>query len=92
MDKLDNSSGGGYRGLAQSARKGGEADLNTRQGLLDVKAAAETLGISRHTLRSWIFRRRIPFVRLGGAIRFNQADLERYVAEHTVPPIVNDRS
>ncbi len=54
-------------------------------GLMDVRAAAEALGISRHTLRSWIWQRRIPFVRLGGAIRFSRAALDKYIEDHTEP-------
>lgn len=54
------------------------------KALLDVREAAAALGISRHTVRSWVFQRRIPFVRIGGAIRFRHEDLRQFIDAHTV--------
>jgi excisionase family DNA binding protein len=51
-----------------------------------VDAAADELGLSPHTLRSWISRRLIGHVRLGRAIRIPAAEIERLLEEGTVPP------
>lgn len=56
-----------------------------RQGLLTVRQAAEVLGLSPWTLRQWVSQRRISFVKLGRAVRFNPASLAALVAAHTRP-------
>lgn len=53
--------------------------------LLRVKEAAAALGLSQGCLRAWIGSRRIPFVRLGRAIRIERKVIERLIAENTVP-------
>jgi excisionase family DNA binding protein len=54
--------------------------------MLTVPQAAERLGLKQSTIRAWMLRRRIEFVRLGKrAVRISQAELERLIAEGTVP-------
>jgi excisionase family DNA binding protein len=45
--------------------------------LLDVRQAADLLGYSRH----WIYRHleELPAFRVGGQLRFDPDDLERYI-------------
>ncbi len=38
--------------------------------LLTYKEAAEILGLSDQTLRQWVCEGRIPFIKLGRAVRF----------------------
>jgi excisionase family DNA binding protein len=52
--------------------------------LLSVKEAAEVLGLSPFTLRTWILHRRIRHVRLGRRVLFRKADLERHIAANMV--------
>lgn len=52
--------------------------------LLSVVAAAESLGVSRFTLRSWLRQRRIPYHRLGRRIVLSEADLERFLRGNRV--------
>ena len=47
--------------------------------LLNVNQAAKELKISIHTLRSWIYQRRLPYVKLGRKCPFKQEDLEAFV-------------
>lgn len=63
-------------------RNGG--DVRARQGLLDVNQAAELLAVTVSTLYGWVWQRRIPFVKLGRALRFDIADLERFVDQNRV--------
>lgn len=63
-------------------RNGGYA--RARQGLLDVAEAAEFLAVTVSTLYGWVWQRRIPFVKLGRALRFDIADLERFVDRNRV--------
>ncbi|MFZ5448945.1 MAG: helix-turn-helix domain-containing protein [Thermodesulfobacteriota bacterium] len=56
----------------------------TNQKLLAVEAAAQTLGISVHTLRAWVSQQRIPYVKLGRRVLFRADDLETYINSHLV--------
>jgi excisionase family DNA binding protein len=48
--------------------------------LLNVEQAAEFLGLKPSTIRSWIVRRRISYVKLGDrAVRIRLSDLEALV-------------
>lgn len=46
---------------------------NTLPKLLTYKEAAEILGLSDQTLRQWVSGEKIPFVKLGRAVRFTPA-------------------
>jgi len=48
-------------------------------GLMTVKKAANFLSLSPSTLYGWAWQRKIPFVKVGRALRFDRADLERFV-------------
>lgn len=52
---------------------------------LTVDQAADELGLSPHTLRSWIGRRLIGHIRLGRAIRIPVTEVARLLEEGTVP-------
>jgi len=48
-------------------------------GLLSVVAAANLVGVSKYTLRSWIRQRRISHIRLGRRVLLDPRDLDRFV-------------
>jgi excisionase family DNA binding protein len=52
----------------------------TGAGNLTLQLAAQRLGISPHTLRTWaVYQHRLPFLRLGGRrLLFRVADLEAF--------------
>ena len=52
--------------------------------LLNLKEGAKELKISIHTIRSWIYQKRIPFVRLGRRILLRREDLEELVKKNVV--------
>jgi excisionase family DNA binding protein len=52
--------------------------------LISVNDAAQFLAVSPSTLYGWVWQRRIPFVKVGRAVRFDMADLERFVAENRI--------
>jgi len=58
--------------------------------LLRIDEAATLLGIEISTLRSWVYKKRIAYVKLGGCLRFLKSDLETFIAHHRVPAIVPD--
>ncbi|GMU78731.1 MAG: hypothetical protein AMXMBFR46_15250 [Acidimicrobiia bacterium] len=47
--------------------------------LLDVDAAAQYLSVTPRFIRRLVAERRVPFVRLGRHLRFDPADLDRFV-------------
>ncbi len=58
------------------------------KGLLDYKAAAEYLGLSPLTLRRYVSRRLLPFLKLGpSAVRFTRDDLDLWLQSQRVEPL-----
>jgi len=54
--------------------------------LVNVSEAAQFLAVSPSTLYGWVWQRRISFIKVGRAVRFDMADLERFVAENRIRP------
>lgn len=50
-----------------------------REGLLTVREAARYLAVSVSTLYGWVWQRRIPFVKIGRALRFDSRDLAAFI-------------
>ena len=59
--------------------------MTTTATLLTIPQAAERLALKASTLRAWIAQRRIGIVRLGRAIRIPLEEIERLIAEGTIP-------
>jgi excisionase family DNA binding protein len=60
--------------------------LNPESVLLSVPEAAERLAIKPATIRAWILRRRLEYVRVGKrSVRIPLSEILRIVAEGTVP-------
>jgi len=56
------------------------------EGLLTVPEAAQWLRVSEYTLRGWISRRQISYVKIGRRTLFNPADLYNLIKASTVEP------
>ncbi len=54
---------------------------------LDMHAAAEYLGLAYKGLAYRVQIRQIPFTRLGGSIRFDRRELDKFMAENAVEPV-----
>lgn len=56
------------------------------QGGLTTEQAADYLGIKPITLRTWRCNKRytIPFIKVGGRIRYRKEDLDAWLASRTV--------
>ena len=63
--------------------------VERRNRLIRIVPAAQILGVSVPTVRLWVRQRRIPFVRLGTAIRFSPQALDQFIVEHAVLPLNN---
>jgi excisionase family DNA binding protein len=53
--------------------------------LVTVPEAADLLRLKPSTVRDWILKRRIPFVKLGGRVFLQRSNLELLIAESLVP-------
>lgn len=53
--------------------------------LLTVKQAAELLGLKVATIRAWLYRRRLPFVRCGRAVRVPADAIAQFIERNTIP-------
>lgn len=58
-------------------------DLTARR-LMTVQEASEYLAVSVSTLYGWVWQRRIPFVKVGRAVRFDPVELESFVDANRV--------
>lgn len=67
-----------------SAHHTTSAQIPRRAELLNVNEAARFLAVSPSTLYGWVWQRRIPFVKVGRAVRFDMADLERFIAQNRI--------
>jgi len=54
--------------------------------LLNVREASAALGLSPWTIRAWISQRRIPYLKLGKAVRIDPLELAKYLNRCKVPP------
>jgi excisionase family DNA binding protein len=47
--------------------------------LISVEEAAKYLGVQKSTIYSWAWRRKIPSVKMGRRLLFDQEDLDRMI-------------
>ena len=58
--------------------------LDEDRNLMTIKDAARFLSVSVSTLYGWVWQRRISFVKVGRAVRFDRRDLEKFVQANRV--------
>ncbi len=46
--------------------------------LLSIREASGLLGVAETTLRDWLYQKRLPFYRLGRAIRLKEEDIVEF--------------
>jgi len=51
------------------------------QRFIGMNDLAVYLGVSRHTIRAWVYRDKIPCTRIGRAIRFDMRQIEKILAK-----------
>jgi excisionase family DNA binding protein len=54
--------------------------------LIGVDELARALGISRHTVYSWVAQRRIPFLKVGRLLRFDVRLIDAWLEEQAHIP------
>ncbi len=53
--------------------------------LINIRQASQLLSVSVSTLYGWVWQRRIPFVKVGRAVRFEAKDLEQFIQANRRP-------
>ena len=56
-----------------------EVDKAEKARLLTIREAAQYLAVSVSTLYGWVWQRRIPFIKMGRALRFDPYDLAVFI-------------
>ena len=59
-------------------------DRNIHEGTWDNDQAAAYLGCTPDTLRVWVSKRRVPFVKVGRLTRFLRRDLDEWLEQNRV--------
>jgi excisionase family DNA binding protein len=59
--------------------------------LIDINELARRLNIPKGTLYNWVYVRRIPFVKLGRALRFDPGEIERIVRSSSTLEVAGRR-
>lgn len=52
--------------------------------LIDTAAAAERLGVSERSVRRMVFEKTLAYVKVGGSVRFDPADVDRYIRANRI--------
>lgn len=72
--------------MIQESKLGGTAAVRAKGPLLTVQEAARYLSVSVSTLYGWVWQRRVPFVKIGRALRFDSGDLGAFVEANKQSP------
>lgn len=56
----------------------------SKDGLVDIAEAARILSVSVSTLYGWVWQRRIAFVKMGRALRFEPTALRQFIEKNRV--------
>ena len=59
--------------------------------ILNVREAAEYTRLKAATIYLYVQRRKIPFLKIGSRVLFEQSALEEWVAAHRVEPLERPR-
>jgi len=55
-----------------------------KKRLLIVKEASEYLGITENALYCMVYRRQIPFVKIGKRLKFDKIDLDKWIEKQKI--------
>lgn len=61
-------------------------NLASDDPLIDVKKAAEQLGVTVSTLEAWRLKRRynLPYVKIGRCVKYRQSAITKFIESNTV--------
>lgn len=65
--------------------------IRPKAALLTIDQAAERLGVTPRMIRRLTASRRLPFVKVGRLVRFNDSDVAQFVVDSTVQALHSGR-
>ena len=65
-----------------NSRLYGEKMMDSR--LLGIEEMAKYLGVSQSTLYAWVNQEKIPHIKVGWLVKFDQNEIESWLKEHSV--------
>jgi excisionase family DNA binding protein len=70
--------------MINSVKDKGSLFDNRIEQLLNIEDLSTWLMISEKTLRDWVYKRQIPFKKVGNLIRFVPSEIHRWIEERNV--------
>lgn len=58
-----------------------------KSGLMSLPEAAAELGVTVNTLRAWVYRRKIGYVKVGRSVRVSEATIKSIIDRGTIPAL-----
>ena len=55
--------------------------------LIGIEELSQLLQVSKGTLYNWIYRRKIPFIKVGRLVRFDRAEIAKYLDGCRIGPL-----
>jgi excisionase family DNA binding protein len=55
--------------------------------LVTLPEAADRLGVKVNTIRAWIYRRSVPYTKVGRAVRISDETIDKLIEQGTVPAL-----
>jgi excisionase family DNA binding protein len=53
---------------------------------------AEYTGLSIHTIKAYVFNKKIPFIKVNGVVLFNVNDIDSWLNGNRVTPLIERRT
>jgi excisionase family DNA binding protein len=76
--------------LAQKEGKGTMLRANRVRHLKSLPQAAEELGVSVRTLRSWIYQRKISYLKIGRCVRISDETIQQIINRGSIPALESE--
>jgi len=61
-------------------------DTEKEQTLMDIKQAAEYLGITVGTAYQWRSQHKIPYIKVGRSVKFRKEELDAWLTQNSFKP------
>ncbi len=75
--------------IFQTVDEGGErlwqATISSSESLIDIPGLAKRLGTTVRHVRRLVAEKRVPYLKVGGLIRFDPSDIAAWLDGHRVP-------
>ena len=72
--------------MATKELQNSPSENHSQLELVNIAEAARVLSVSVSTLYGWVWQRKIAFVKVGRAVRFEMSDLHKFIQQRRVQP------